>query len=32
MYSDTNWEIRNFVNENNYVKNMNEYVKKNKIK
>lgn len=28
MYSDTNWEIRNFVNENNYVKNMNEYVKK----
>ena len=28
MYSDTNWEIRNFVNENNYVKNMNEYDKK----
>lgn len=26
------WEIENFIRENNYIKNMNDYVRKNKIK
>lgn len=26
------WELRNFINENNYIKNINDYVKQNKIK